>query len=67
MFSLCVSNINMSLVYDMEDVNCLKIMYMEVAVLLRRAADLHFVKVSRLLVYSEWGGGGREGGFWVTG
>ncbi len=57
----------MSLVYDMEDVNCLKIMYMEVAVLLRRAADLHFVKVSRLLVYSEWGGGGREGGFWVTG
>jgi hypothetical protein len=51
----------MSLVYDMEDVNFLKIMlkYMEVAVLLRRAADLHFVKVSRLLVVNGVGEGER--------
>jgi hypothetical protein len=35
---------------------------MEAAVLLRKAADLHFVKVSRLLLVNGFGDGERGGG-----
>jgi hypothetical protein len=50
----------MSFVYDMETENFPKHMlkYMEAAALLRKAADLHFVKVSRLLVVNGVGRGG---------